>query len=130
MLANLFPLLRDASAVTAIIGTNPVRFYRHGSAPQGVIGPYVTHQVVDQPPENDLSGLPPADVARVQVSCWSENLGTGSKGIETLARAVRDAIEPKHYILDVRDMGQDIDTKRYRIDLDVQVWVHRESSSS
>jgi hypothetical protein len=125
MLPNLFPLLRDAAAVTAIIGTNPVRFYRHGFAPQGVVAPYVTHRSISLAPLNALSGLPLADAGRQQISCWSDNEGTGSTGVERLARAVRDAIEPRWDVLDIRDMGRDPETGRFRIDLDVQVFNHR-----
>lgn len=124
MLPNLFSLLSASTAVKAIIGSNPVRVYRHGSAPQGVVAPYVTQIGVGQTPENDLSGTPPVDASRVQVSCWSDNTGTGSLGVETLASAVRRAIEPRWHILDVRDMGRDPETQRYRIDLDVRVFVH------
>ena len=124
MLPNLFALLAASPAVTAIIGSNPARVYRHGAAPQGVVAPYVTQIGVGQTPENDLSGTPPVDSSRVQVSCWSDNTGTGSLGVETLASAVRRAIEPRWHILDVRDMGRDPETQRYRIDLDVQVFVH------
>lgn len=122
MLPNLFPLIRDDNAITAIIGTNPVRFFRHGQAPQGVVAPYITHQAIDVVPENNLDSTPPVDSCRVQVSCWSDNAGAGSRGVETLAGLVRDAIEPYHHILDIRDMGQDPETQRYRIDLDVSVW--------
>lgn len=130
MLPNLFPLLRDAAAVTAIIGTSPVRFFRHGSAPQGVSAPYLTQLAVDITPEINLSDLPPTDACRVQISCWSDNAGTGSLGVVTLAEAVRDAIEPHHHITDIRDMGRDPETQRYRIDLDVTVWNHRPEASS
>lgn len=125
MLPNLFPLLAASSAVTAIIGSNPVRFYRHGSAPQGVQAPYVTHRAIDMIPLNTLSDVPRADRSRVQISCWSDNAGTGSAGVETLAKAVRDAIEPRWDVEDFRVLGQDPETMRYRIDLDVLVFVHR-----
>lgn len=130
MLPNLFPLLAASSAVTDIIGTNPVRFYRHGSAPQDVVAPYVTHRTISMIPQNNLSGLPLADDSRVQVSCWSDNTGTGSLGVETLASAVRAAIEPTWHILSVTDGGRDPETMRYRIDMDVQVWVHSAPDSS
>lgn len=130
MLPNLFPLLKASSAVTAIIGSSPMRFYRHGSAPQGSAAPYVTHIAISMIPQNNLSGLPLADDSRVQISCWSENTGTGSEGVETLYAAVREAIEPTFDILAVRDVGRDPETMRYRIDMDVQVWVHNVPSSS
>ena len=130
MLPNLFPLLNASAAVTAIIGSTPMRFYRHGSAPQDVIAPYVTHWTVSMQPQNNLSNAPYADDSRVQISCWSNNTGTGSLGVETLAAAVRAAIEPTWHILSIRDVGRDPETQRYRIDLDVQVWVHTAPSSS
>ena len=130
MLPNLFPLLKASAAVTAIIGSNPMRFYRHGSAPQGSTAPYVTHIAISMIPQNNLSGLPLADDSRVQISCWSNNTGTGSDGVETLYAAVREAIEPTCDILAVRDVGRDQETMRYRIDIDVQVWVHSLQSSS
>jgi hypothetical protein len=80
MFPNLFPLFKDDPAVTAIIGTNPVRAYKHGSAPQAVAGPYVTWFVVSGAPENQLSGRPPVDAYQVQVDCWSDNTGTGVTG--------------------------------------------------
>ncbi len=130
MLPNLAPLIQASTALLAIIGSNPVRFYRHGSAPQDVVAPYVTHRTLSLPPVNDMSGTPRADIGRVQLSCWSDNTGTGSLGVETLASALRDAVEPRWYVLDVRDMGRDPETMRYRIDIDVQVFVHRQASPS
>ena len=129
MLPNLYTLLRDASAVTAIIGSPP-RFYPHGSAPQNVAAPYVTQRVIDAVPDLVLDDRPPVDACRIQVSCWSDNAGTGSAGIMALAEAVRDAIEPTHHIVDIRDMGRDFETQRYRIDFDVSVWNASATSSS
>lgn len=130
MLPNLFPIFRDAPEITDIIGTSPVRFYRHGEAPQNVTAPYVTHLAVDVVPELILQGTPPIDSCRVQISCWSDNSGTGSSGIVTLATAVRDAIEQYHHVLVMRDMGRDFETQRYRIDLDVSVWLHRNNNAT
>lgn len=126
MLPNLFPLVSASAAVTALIGSNPCRFFRHGSAPQSVALPYVTHRTISAIPQNNLSGPPLADDGRVQVSCWSAD----PDDVEAVAAAVRAAIEPTWHILDVRDGGRDPVTMNYRIDLDVQVWVHSAPSSS
>lgn len=130
MLPNLFPLLHASSAVTALIGSAPMRFYRHGSAPQGVVAPYVTHRMITGNPANDMSDTPRADSCLVQVSCWSDNTGSGSSGIEVLATAVRNAIQERWDIEDFRDLVKDAETGRYRIDLDVRVFVHRSVASS
>ena len=124
MLPRIFDLLRADSVVTALLGTSPMRCYRHGAAPQNVAAPYVTEFVVTALPANQLSGLPPVDTCRLQVSCWSVNAGTGATGINAIASAVRVAIEARWHIDDVRDMGQDAETMRFRVDFDVTVFDH------
>lgn len=123
MLPSLFNLLRADAAVTAILGTAPMRFYRHGAAPQQppVTTPYVTQVMISGVPALQLDGLPPLDTCRIQVSCWSTNGGTGPTAVNTLAGVVRDCIEQRWHITDIRDMGQDPDTMRFRVDLDVTI---------
>lgn len=130
VLPSLASIIAASSEVKALIGSNPVRFYPLGAAPQNVAAPYVTHRAVDVVPENTLSELPKADMSRVQLSCWSDNEGTGTSGVQAVALALRDAIEPHHDVIDIRDMGRDFQTQRWRIDLDVLICHHRESLSS
>lgn len=110
MLPLVFPLLKNAADVTALIGTNPVRAYRHGRAPQDVAAPYVTWSVPGGTAENALQGAD-ADFFRVQVDCWSD----GDAQIETLAAAVRAALEPAAHLVAYLADDQDETTKRYRI---------------
>lgn len=126
MLSNLFPLVRDYAPATALLGSNPVRFFPHGAAPQGVGVPYATQMQVDGVPENALNGRPLADATRVQVSVWD----TDETRCEQAARAMRDAFEAVHDVLTIRGMGKDFDTQRFRVDLDVLVWHHRANESS
>lgn len=125
MFPQVFELLAAAPAVTQIVGTTPPRIYRHGIAPQTPAGAYITWFVVYGRPENNLSDLPPADEYTVQVDCWSDNTGTARTQIETLARAVRDAIEPHHHVTGVVVNEQDAETQRFRIGLQVTFWTHR-----
>lgn len=129
LLPTLYPIVAASSAVTNLIGSPP-RFYKHGRAPQQVVAPYATQRAVTVTPENDLTDTPRADYTRVQVSVWSVNSGTGATGVETLAKAFRDTFEPKYDVADIRDMGQDPETSRFRIDIDVIVWNHRANESS
>lgn len=110
MLPAIFPLLKNAPAVTALIGTAPVRVYRHGSAPQDVVRPYVTWSVPGGAPENTFEGAD-ADDFRVQVDCWSDN----DTQIETLAAAVRAALEPAAHLVAYLADERDFDTQRFRI---------------
>lgn len=119
MLPQVFPLLRDDAGVSALIGS---RIYRHGSAPQGVIAPYVTWSVVVGIPENALGELPRSDRYEIQVDCWSDNTGSGSRGIETLAEAVRDALEPHAHMTAINLDERDLETQRYRISMQFTFW--------
>lgn len=129
MFPRVFTLLAADSTVTGIIGASPVRAYRHGSAPQNVVAPYVTWFVVSGVPENQLSGTPPTDRYTVQVDCWSNNTGTGATEVEELAAAVRDAIEPSGYMTGIVANNRDPDTQRYRIGMQFDIWQDRQSSS-
>lgn len=129
MLPIIFPIIAADGDVTAIIGSSPVRFYRHGKAPQNVVAPYCTWFMVSGIPENTLDELPRVDRFSVQIDCWSDNTGTGDEEVETLARAIRDAIEPYHYMTGVVIDGIDPDTQRHRIGLQVTVWQDREMIS-
>lgn len=125
MLPAVFPLLSASSAVKALVGSSPVRVYRHGDAPQDVVAPYITWFVVNGTPENCLSDLPPVDHYDVQIDCWSDNTGTGSSAVETLAQAVRDAIEPSCYMTAVIADGKDFETQRYRIGMSFSFFTKR-----
>jgi hypothetical protein len=121
MLPAVFPLIKAATAVTALIGTNPCRCFRHGSAPQGVVAPYVTWYVVAGTPANTLDDVPRADDFSIQVDCWSDD----PVQVETLAAAVRDALELRADMTAVSVNARDPETMRYRIGLTFRFWVHR-----
>jgi hypothetical protein len=109
MLPLVYPLLNVAPAVTALIGSPP-RVYRHGSAPQNVVKPYVTWSVPGGEALNNFDGAD-ADVFRVQVDCWSD----GDAEVETLAAAVRAAIEPAAHLVAYVADERDPVTQRFRI---------------
>lgn len=103
MLPLVYPVL--SGAVSGLVGT---RIYRHGSAPQGVVAPYITWSVVGSP-ENSFDGAG-HDLCRVQVDCWSDD----DAGVETLGRAVRDAMEP-HAHMTMFESSHDAATGRLRM---------------
>lgn len=120
MLPLIFPLLAGSAAVTALIGSNPVRAYRHGMAPQGVAAPYVTWSVAGGAPENAFEGAC-ADQFRVQVDCWFDS----DTDVEALASAVRDAIEPAAHLVAYLADERDATTGRYRISYAFDWWSKR-----
>jgi hypothetical protein len=130
MFPRIFQTIAADAVVTAMIGTNPVRFYLHGSAPQKVAAPYCTWYIVAGTPENNLSTAPATDRWTIQVDCWSDNAGTGSADVETLAEAVRDALEPIGHMTAVVVNTRDPETMRFRIGLQFDIWLNRPETSS
>lgn len=120
MLPKVFPLLAGSAAVTSLIGTNPVRAYRHGSAPQGVTVPYVTWSIAGGAAENAFQGAC-ADQFRIQVDCWAD----ADLGVEALAEAVRAAIEPAAHLVAYVANERDATTQRYRISMAFDWWAKR-----
>jgi hypothetical protein len=111
MLPNVYQILRANSTVASTVGT---RIYRHGSAPQDVAKPYITWSLSSGMPYDNVSAAPCADKDTVQIDCWSES----DTGIETLAFAVRSALDSQ--VISNRMMlnTRETDTKLYRIALE------------
>jgi len=121
MLPPVFTTLKASADVKNIVGTNPPRIFRHGSAPQDTTKPYITWFAVTVAPENNLSDLPPMDKVPVQVDCWHQT----DAGVEALATAVRDAIEPYAHMTGAPVDGREPETKLYRIALTFDWFVDR-----
>ncbi|MDF2860323.1 MAG: hypothetical protein K0S02_595 [Achromobacter mucicolens] len=112
MLPKVFPVL-TTPAVLAIVGGTPVRIFRHGAAPQDTAKPYVTWFEVTGQPYDQISGPPCGDFDSVQIDCWSMD----DTQVETLARAVRDAVDAAGFSNRLVINHRDPDTKLYRIGL-------------
>jgi hypothetical protein len=113
MLPPIFQTLKASADVKNIVGQNPPRIYRHGIAPQDTTKPYCTWFIVFGDPENQLSGTPPSDRVTVQLDCWHQT----DAGVEALAIAVRDAIEPYAHMTGIVVNERESETKLYRIAL-------------
>jgi hypothetical protein len=116
MLPAIFTWLKASNAVKAIIGNVP-RAFRHGDAPQDTTKPYVTWQIVSGVPDNVLNTTPPSDRYTVQVDCWHQT----DAGVESLATAVRNAIEPYAHMTGIPFNARETETKLYRISLQFDV---------
>lgn len=120
MLPPIYDLLQT-SEMAGLVGTNPARVYRHGRAPQDTGVAYVTWQVVAGVPENTLSDLPGHDRLTLQIDCFSPT----DAGVVTLARAVRDALEPHAHMTGVPVNERETATKLFRISLQFDYWLAR-----
>jgi hypothetical protein len=114
----MFPPIHEAvavPAVTALLGSDPLRFYPFGHAPQDTVAPYAVWQVVFGSPENYLSGRPDLDGFGVQVDVYAPT-GTVARQV---AAALRDALELVAYISAWRGESRDNDTGLIRFSFDV-----------
>lgn len=129
MLPVVLPILAADPEVTGILGTNPVRFYPHGSAKQDTQAPYATWFIVSGIPENTLDGVPLTDKFSFQVDVWSDNTGDGAAEAKAGAIAIRDALEPHMDMTRVIGDGVDPATQRNRFSLQFSKWQGREPNS-
>jgi hypothetical protein len=123
MFPPVFNWLKASNDVKAIVGTNPPRIYRHSSAPQTSDGkpmpnPYITWFFVGLQPLNNLSDPAPADRYPIQVDCWHQT----DTGIEALAEAVRDALEPHGVMTGLIANLREPETRLFRIGLTFDIW--------
>lgn len=114
MLPLIYPLLRSSATVKAIVDD---RIGRHGSMEQDAARPYITWFLVNGNPENQLSGAPCADVDTVQIDCYSMD----DTQVETLAYAVRDALDGAGHLNRIVRNLRDPDTKLYVMSLEADI---------
>lgn len=128
-MAPVFELLAAAPAVTAIIGTNPMRCYAPlipqtaNGVPNNALLPAVTWQLIIGTPENYINAPATTSRQRIQVDAWALSL----QQAEVLLSAARDALEADGRGVCVTENGFDYepDTKRYRSSADFEFWVDR-----
>ena len=116
----IFDIIKVVSAVTALLGTVPVRFFPFGQAPDEIEMPYAIWQTVSGSPENYLSGVPSIDGWLVQVDVYAKKGSTA----RNVAEALRDAIEPEAYITAWRGESKE-DDNIFRYSFDVEFLTER-----
>lgn len=121
MYPPIFPVVAASSAVKALIGPNPVRFYQFGLAPQNVVKPYAVWQRTSGAPENYLGQTPDIDSFTLMVDVYAGSADSA----RSVAAALRDAIEPAAHITSWIGESIDPDTKNNRFSFLVDWWVPR-----
>lgn len=111
MFPPVFQTLKTSQEVKDIVGTSPPRIFRHGDVPQDLERPYISWFLVLGVPENTLSELPIIDRLTVQIDCWHQT----DKGVELLATAVRDALEPVCVMTGIVVNMRESETRLFRI---------------
>jgi len=121
---SYLPIFKYAAAsaqVQALLGSNPVRFYMFGRAPQNVVYPYAVWQIISGSPENYITNTPDIDMFGIQVDVYAR----GADEARNCALALRDAIEPYAHVVSWRGETRDDETESYRSSFDVDWWNNR-----
>lgn len=111
----LFQTVAADGTVQSVFGTNPVRVFPFGGAPEGVARPYAVWQIIGGTPENYLGNSPDLDTYLVQVDVYADTVTSAQNGAE----ALRDALEPLANIVSWRGGSRDNSTQHFRYSFDI-----------
>ena len=121
MYPPLFAVCAADPAVTALVGTSPIRIYLFGLAPDKVAKPYVVWQSVGGAPENVLSGRPDMDDHALQIDVYADTAASARQ----VATAVQRAIELECHVTSYNGESRDPVTMNYRSSFDIDWLVSR-----
>ena len=127
MYPPVFEYAAANAGATALLGSNPTRFWPFANAPQpnatGYAIPYAVHQLVYGTPENTLGCTPTTDNVGIQVDAYGNSV-TQARSVLT---ALRDAFEPYGYVVSYNGETWEADTGLYRASFTVEFWEERGS---
>jgi hypothetical protein len=121
MYPPVFNIISSDVSVTALLGTNPVRMFSFGSAPDRVVLPYAVWHIVSGEPENYLGETPDMDSYLVQIDVYGSTPGEA----RVVAQAVSSALESTAYVMAWRGERRDTDSGNYRYSFDANFYVNR-----
>lgn len=121
MIADIFPLLAANPAVTALVGTNPVRIFPFANAPQETEKPYVTYGTYNGIPQNYLDRVPDVDNLGTQINIWAES----ANDCLDLSIAIRDTLEPYGHMTSFQSLTRDPETQLFTAQLEFDFWKNR-----
>ncbi|NAX17182.1 MULTISPECIES: DUF3168 domain-containing protein [unclassified Vibrio] len=119
--APIFSICQQDPVVTSLIGSNPLRLYMFGLAPQSPTKPYAVWQVIGGQPENYMDGRPDIDGFTIQIDTYADSASIAGD----VAGAIRHAIEPHCMLTSYRGESRDDQTMNYRSGFDVDWLVER-----
>lgn len=92
MYPPIFQLVAANATATGLLGSNPVRFWPFGAAPENETRPYATHQLVSGQPVNTITTPPRADRASVQVDAYGKTATEAWNVANAIAAAVETSL--------------------------------------
>ena len=83
--------------------------------------PYIVWSLLSAVPEMTTQRRAPADRCSISVDVFARN----EDERETLTKAARDALEPHGHILTIQSLGQDAETRLWRMTFDMDWFIAR-----
>ncbi len=117
---NIFEVVYSNDKCKKLLGDKTMRFYPTVGIEHDVT-PSAIYQTIAGSPENNLSHRPDCDNHLIQVDVYAETY----RQAETVAMAIRDAIELDCHITSWRGISQEYETKLYRFSFDCRWWSNR-----
>lgn len=114
----IFEIVKADPTLTALLGSNPCRFYPWSDAPQNAKRPYVTYGVFNGVPENYLSSPADIDNQGTQVDIWSTSPGD----CEAIFTALRNALSTAGYLVSYTGAERDTETQLYHARQEWNFW--------
>lgn len=117
----LFTLLNESTPVKTLLGSNPLRVFPWGSAPQDVAKPYAVYAVYNANPENYLGQAPDIDNKGTQINIYAST----SASLESCFDAIRNALEPHAHMTSFASPDRDSETNLYSARMEFDFWNER-----
>lgn len=121
MYPPIFEVCAADPAVTALLGTDPVRLFPFGEAPQDSDRPYAVWQVVTGAPENYVNQIPDIDSWTVQIDVYAPSVAES----RNIAQVLRNAVEPEAHVVLWGGEYREPTTNFYRYSFDVDWFTNR-----
>lgn len=108
-----FDLCQASPDVVDLFGSDPVRIYPGGEAPQGVATPFATFQDIFGDPESYLAGRPDADTFVLLINVYADTQEQLRLATEAIIRAIEC-----HCTMTLGPRFKDPETRKYRVNID------------
>lgn len=121
MNSQLFEILNASTAVKMLFGSNPLRIYPWGRAPQDVKKPYGVYGVYNALPENYLDRVPNIDNKGTQLEIYADS----AVQLEQAGVVIRTVVEPHAHLTSYSVVDRDDETDLYGYRFEFDFWETR-----
>ncbi len=115
---DIFTILKATPAVTALLGSNPIRFYPWASAPEKPVTPYATYGVFNGNPENYTDQAPDITRMGTQIDIWTSTAAQAQQ----IFNAINAALNGVGHLISYQSTNSDDTTGLYNARMEFDFW--------